>query len=344
MMNTRYHQIALFKKIKPSFFVSILCLFSFATTAASPTHTEQNDQVLINSIYQRLNTQPALSIPERIEQISAQFLGKPYLLGALGEGPHGDYDQWPLYRTDAFDCQTYVETVLALALANHLPHFQQCLNHLRYKNGFISYTHRNHFTCLDWNRNNQKHILKDITRTIRDRNHHLVIRYARAVIDKPSWYRHQTMDAIRLNHADQKERASRLHSLQQEALHVSKKTSIIAYIPFTALFNSIGQANTYLFDQIPNAAIVEIVRPNWDLSKEIGTHQNISHLGFAFWKKGSLIFREASSVYGRVVDVPLIDYLRDAMKHPTIKGINLQIMRPHPIGTPCLSPPSGFIA
>ncbi len=83
----------------------------------------------------------------------------------------------------------------------------------------------------------------------------------------------------------------------------------------------------YLFKQIPNGAIIEIVRPNWDLTKQIGTHLNISHLGFAFWQQGNLIFRHASSEARQVTETPFIHYLKKAKKSPTIKGINIQVLK-----------------
>jgi len=73
--------------------------------------------------------------------------------------------------------------------------------------------------------------------------------------------------------------------------------------------------------QIPDGSIIEIVRPNWDLTKEIGTHLHISHLGFAFRTHQGLVFRNASSTLHKVADVPLDQYLQEASKNPTIKGI-----------------------
>jgi hypothetical protein len=107
--------------------------------------------------------------------------------------------------------------------------------------------------------------------------------------------------------------------------------SKVPYIPFTALFPE-NKPNLYLFSQIPNGAVIEIVRPNWDLRKQIGTFLDISHLGFAVWHKGVLYFRQASSQYGKVVDVPLIDYLKEALISLTIKGINVQIVVPQKPG------------
>ena len=107
--------------------------------------------------------------------------------------------------------------------------------------------------------------------------------------------------------------------------------STIPYIPLSVLFDNAGQANMHLFKQIPNAGIIEIVRPNWDLTKQIGTHLNVSHLGFAIWINNVIFFREASSEHHQIIDVPLIDYLRAAQKSPTIKGINIQIALPQPL-------------
>ena len=58
--------------------------------------------------------------------------------------------------------------------------------------------------------------------------------------------------------------------------------------------------------------------------KLIGTQNNISHMGFAIWKNGVLMFRIASSTHHRLLDCPMIDYLRDTLTSPTIKGINIQ--------------------
>lgn len=280
----------------------------------------------IDKLYHNQIINPKSDMPTRIDVISAQFLGKPYLLSALGEGEQGYYDQTPLYRTDAFDCETYVDTVLALALSHDLSTFEQCIRNIRYQDGKVSFIHRNHFTCLDWNKNNQKQgFIKDITATIHDKNGHSITKMAEALIDKPSWYQHFSTNIIRINNASSTEQGMRLTSLKQKGNQLPRTLSRIPYIPLTALFNKKGSANMYLFNQIPNGAIIEIVRPNWDLQQQIGTHLNISHLGFAIRKNGVLMFRAATSTNHRIMDYPLIDYLRETLKSPTIKGINIQI-------------------
>lgn len=302
-----------------------LAVLSLQCEAAQNTTTETNTDQIIQRLYHNLNNDPTMDMPTRLDVISTQFVGKPYLLGALGEGIDGDYDQFPLYRTDAFDCETYVDTVLAIALAKNARQFQHCINRVRYHEGHVSFIHRNHFTCLDWNKNNQQQgFVNDITTRFQDKHKQPVAKFAQATINKPGWYQHMTTKNIRVNNIDRTEQVKRLQSLQHKGNQLRITNSTIPYIPFSALFDKNGKANHYLFNQIPNGAIIEIIRPNWNLNKEIGTHLNVSHLGFAFWKNGTLLFRQASSTYNKVVDTPLINYLRAAQKSPTIKGINIQ--------------------
>lgn len=310
--------------------VFITCfLFSFQSYAFDSDSTEKQANSSIEELYHRLSSMPNSSMQDRIDWFSGQFLGVPYVLGSLGEGPNARYDQFPKYRVDAFDCDTYVNTVLSLAMANSLPSFQQCIKNIRYKNGTVSYLRRNHFTGLDWNHNNQQiGILKDITRTIKDQNNQPVAQIADAIINKPNWYAYKTVATIRLQNTDKVKEEERLAELKKKGARLETVSEKVPYLPFTALFPEKNKPNMYLFAQIPNGAIIEIVRPNWDLSQTIGTALNISHLGFAIRNKGQLYFRQASSEYGKVVDVSLIEYLEKAQNSPTIKGINIQIVVP----------------
>ncbi|WP_454783497.1 N-acetylmuramoyl-L-alanine amidase-like domain-containing protein [Legionella sp. WA2022007384] len=311
-------------------------LISFQSQAFDSDSTEKQANSSIEELYHRLGSMPNSSMPDRIDWVSSQFLGVQYVLGSLGEGPKARYDQFPQYRVDAFDCDTYVNTVLSLAVSNSLTSFQQCIKNIRYKNGTVSYLQRNHFTGLDWNHNNQRNgILKDITLTIKDQHNQPVAKIADAVINKPNWYAYKTVQTIRLVNADKVKEEERLDELKTKGAKLETIAEEVPYIPFTALFSEQNKPNMYLFEQIPNGAIIEIVRPNWDLSQKIGTALNISHLGFAIRNKGQLYFRQASSEYGKVVDIPLIEYLEKAINSPTIKGINVQIVVPTQPLTDC---------
>lgn len=89
-----------------------------------------------------------LPLPQRMEAISAALLERPYLLDPLGEGRAPDPD--PLARYDAFDCLTFTEEVLALALAGDPHHAGEIRTTLRYDGGVPSYAQRRHFMELQW--------------------------------------------------------------------------------------------------------------------------------------------------------------------------------------------------
>jgi hypothetical protein len=90
-----------------------------------------------------------LPFSERIERLTQVFLGTPYGELPLGEGPAGGPEPFPRWRVDKVDCQTYVETVLAMANARGLDEARHILDDIRY-NGAPSFENRNHFTEAQW--------------------------------------------------------------------------------------------------------------------------------------------------------------------------------------------------
>jgi hypothetical protein len=310
-------------------------LLSYQLNAAPPTPQQSDENV--RKLYQSLNDHSYSDMAARLNFISSQFLGKPYVLGSLGEGPSGRYDQSPLYRFDGFDCETYVDTVLAIALANDNSSFQQCIKNIRYWNAQVDFLTRNHFMSLDWNPNNQQQgFIADITTSFKNQKNESIAKMAVTLIDKPSWYQHFNLKAIKLSESNGEEKALRLAELKAKGRKLPIREAQIPYLPFDALFDKNGNPDKQVFAQIPNASIIEIVRPNWDLKDKIGTNLDVSHLGFAFWKDGTLMFRQASSIENKIIEVPLVDYLRNARSSPTIKGINVQQIVPkQPISNGC---------
>ncbi|PJD94390.1 MAG: hypothetical protein CK424_00050 [Legionella sp.] len=283
----------------------------------------------IKEVYTQSQQKTLSSISSRIKYFSQTFLDYPYTWTALGEGPRAHFDQAPLYRVDTYDCQTYVETVLALALSDSLKQFKRCIAKIRYANGSIAYTKRHHFLSPDWNTYNQQQgFIEDITRTIVDQDHQPVAVYAKTQIDPPQWYQHFNASKIRLCHASEKTVQKTLKKLQQKGRTLQTKTDILPYIPLTALFDANNKPNMHVFNQIPDGAIIELVRPNWDLTKAIGTHLNVSHLGFAIREQGILYFYQASSIVQKVDKPTLVDYLLNVKSSPTIRGINIQKVLP----------------
>lgn len=276
---------------------------------------------VIKKIYQGLLSPSDNSLIDRIVKVSEFFLNKPYLLGASGEGSNGEFDQNPIYRTDAFDCLTLVNTVIALAFANSLSSFRQRLLQINYYNADPKYQNRFHFMSIDWNIQNAKQgIVRDVTTEVGKDSYHI----AKADVNRPNWFQYRNFSDIKLlNPISVTEANQLLTKLRNFSSVVRKETSKLAYISLTQLFKD-GRVNQSLFQRIPHGSIIEIVRPNWNLYDKIGTNLNVSHLGFALHFNNELIFREASSIEAKVIDVPLQDYLRNYLTSETVKGINIQ--------------------
>lgn len=261
-----------------------------------------------------------------IEALSNFFLNVPYVLGALGEGPRARFDQSPLYRHDGVDCLTYVNTVLALYFSKGFEEFEQKILDVNYYDGMALYQNRFHFMSADWNPQNVKNgFIRDITAEILQDFDGSLPDLATALIDKPNWFLHRTMEDIKqIEKMDDGKAETLLEELHDFAEKFSAEKISVPYISLKKLFNENGEPNLALFDQIPHGSIIEIVRPNWDLRAKIGTNLNISHLGFAFRKNNQLVFRHASLNVGFVTELLLIDYLREnCLKSPTIKGVNV---------------------
>lgn len=282
------------------------------------------DQVALATQYARYSQAPMGPMSRRLEWLSRQFLNTPYVLFALGEGERGFLDQCPLYRFDRVDCETFVTTVLALALSHDLPTYQCYFKHLRYQKGKVSFLTRHHFTSIDWSQGAlQRKLFHDFTPTFRDRTGRSVFKVSETVINKAGWVTHFSLDRVRLRHASKALKRRHLIQLQQESQHLPTVLSKLTYVPLNALFDERGRPVLFLFNQIPDAAIIEIVRPNWDLKNKIGTNLDISHLGFVFRHHGQLWLRHASPLAHRVVDQPLIAVLAQAKRVPSIGGIHV---------------------
>jgi hypothetical protein len=297
---------------------------TFAFDADFVISKEKEAEAQINTLYQLPQLKHKLSLVNKVNVISRAFIGQSYELGALGEGLVDEFDQYPRFRTDAFDCETYVTTVLALALATDFHSFQSQLNRFRYRERIIAFVNRFHFTELEWNQAMQSaKVLVDITKTIKDKDGHPIYKHAIAVIDRGRWLKQLAKNRIRLVNQDKKDVNVYLKRLRQRHTLLKKETSVLPYLPLSVLFKA-QKPLMSLFNQIPNGVVIEIVRPNWAVHTVIGTHLNVSHLGFGFWKSGVLYFREASMTEGRVIDIPLVNYLKNMLDSPTIKGIYIQ--------------------
>lgn len=129
--------------------------------------------------------------------IGYEYLDTPYKSDPLGEEKLPDAD--PLIRTDAFDCTTFVETVLADGDVEKL-------NKIRYKDGNVDFLSRNHFIEIDWLPNNSD-VVQDVTADYGK----TAVR--NVMIDKKNWFKI-------------------VHGIDTD---FSKKTVSLNYIPYNEL-------------------------------------------------------------------------------------------------------------
>ena len=104
---------------------------------------------------------------QRLDALSALFVGKPFARSPLGEGPAGRVDTDPIARFDRFDCVTYVEQVMALSWHDGLDVAIAELQRLRYTDGHIRYGARKHIMMAQWIPENlAAGYVKDITTAV----------------------------------------------------------------------------------------------------------------------------------------------------------------------------------
>ena len=89
----------------------------------------------------------------RLNAISSRLVGLPYKSSPLtGSSDSPEVFTNPL---KAFDCVTYVETVMALAASSSVAEFVNALRSIRYKGGRVAWRSRNHY-MTGWVPNNTK--------------------------------------------------------------------------------------------------------------------------------------------------------------------------------------------
>ena len=226
-----------------------------------------------NTAHRTPNTGPAeLPLARRIVSTSARYLGTPYRRDPLGEGPSGRVDRDPLICTACVDCQTFVEQVLAEALAPRPEEVLPLLNRIRYRDGVIGFGTRNHFMVSDWLPHN-RWLIRDLTGPVGGR----AARPMAKVIDRAAFFRSRGAPEL--------------------GRGVAPEPSRTLYIPRAAL--------PAVAPKIPNAAVLIWVQ---DRPGIIAAHCGFA----VRRPDGALLFRHASERRGRVLDVPLLSFARRA--------------------------------
>ncbi len=99
---------------------------------------------------------------KRVAAIGRKNIGQPYELYLLGEFPYETIDGQPLFSLEKSDCVVFAEHTYAMALSRSWEEFFWMLQRIRYKDGVIGVTTRNHYTETDWNRQNAW-LVKDVS-------------------------------------------------------------------------------------------------------------------------------------------------------------------------------------
>jgi hypothetical protein len=128
----------------PTLKSSMTLVLLAALLVSGPSAARPLDDAQLDVKVREVHTLP---LPQRIEALSKLFLGVPYGNYPLGDG--SGVEPAPRWNTAAVDCQTYVETVLALANARNVREAHQILDDIRYS-GPPSFDNRNHFTEAQW--------------------------------------------------------------------------------------------------------------------------------------------------------------------------------------------------
>lgn len=255
----------------------------------------------------------------RIERLSATLLGRGYRLDPLGEGAGAAIDPDPQWNLDFFDCLSLVETVLALARSLSAAQFVSELQSLRYRGGEPQFGARNHFMETDWlPQNLARGVLADVTGSLPAPQ-----AIAAGVITRRQWLEKLRTNPLQSRNGQLRQSAAAQAELRLLAAQAPESETVslgyarLRELPATELATTVAA--------IPHAAVLLIVRPNTSLFGPVGAVTQISHLGFVMRREDVVVFRHASSrrLRGGVIDVPLIDYLRQMQRTRSFTGIKV---------------------
>jgi hypothetical protein len=226
-------------------------------------------QATVSGTLAALASQPAG--PQRTLAASELLLGTPYAKEPLGEEePH---HPGPRLRLDRMDCQTFVETAIALGQADSEAQLHAALDDVRYE-GPPEYNSRNHFMMSQWlPRNAAKGYLREVTRELFPD-----AQTATKVVTAESWS------------------SRRPKAILLPADKVPIGAHRLAYVPLEQI--SAAQA------RIPSGTLLIWVRA--DASRY---PDRVTHLGFLVRHGNRTWLRHESDVYHRVVDEPLDHFI-----------------------------------
>lgn len=136
-----------------------LTLLEDIVPVPNPTNIDAYTLHKVNTIIQDISNKKELSNSDKVSQISARFLGTPYLNNRL----YGSDDIQEELVVDfrGLDCFTYLDYVTTLQMSHSQDEFFKNIIKIRYINSDVSFYNRKHF-FTDWAHRESK-IAEDIT-------------------------------------------------------------------------------------------------------------------------------------------------------------------------------------
>lgn len=273
--------------MKPILLIGILLCSLFSLQA--------NDSIRVEKWLKEAITLPKDSC--RTLYFAKQMLGVPYVAGTLDGNPSEEL----VVRTDALDCTTFVEVVLALTIVDKegkfdYASFKEFLQKVRYRNGDLNgYASRLHYFS-DWIRNNEsKGFVKECTSDTPCAKIQTLWLYFMST--HPDSYLPMKKDSSLVGE---------IASLEREWQGIE-----VSYIPKENLNLPPDELN------IKNGDILAITTNIKGL--------DVVHVGFAFWKGENLHLLHASSVAKKVIEDPqtLYDYTKNKKAYTGVRVIRV---------------------
>lgn len=225
----------------------------------------------------------AIGLPQdscRTLHFAKKMLGVPYVAGTLDDNE----EEQLVVHVDQLDCTTFVETVLALCIADKrgersFDGFKKALIDVRYRNGILDgYASRLHYFS-DWIRNNeQMGFVKECT--------------SETACSQPKelWLDFMT------THVD--------------SYLPMKKDPALVEVMAAQEKNWQGTVVSYIPKEKLNLSPEELKIKDGDILAMVTNIKglDIVHVGFAFWKDNQLHLLHASSVAKKVIEDPQTQY------------------------------------
>lgn len=285
--------------------MNLRLLWLFFFVAAYPATAQTADDLKYVTIV------PGKTAAETAVRTGETFLGRPYVHCTL----EGNATEQLVVNMQQFDCTTFIETTLALALtdqeltANYSqvqaePVFRKYLTKIRYRSGQVDgYASRLHYLS-DWLRDNErKGFIQDVTREIggvqvqKDLNYMTTAMHKYPPLSDPVVY---------------KQMAQVQTDISQQPFWFIRKAQ------FRASESKLHEGDIVL---------LTAARPGLDTR----------HVGYATWRNGRVYLLHASSDHHKVVitNVPLADYLLankrlSGIRVARIRSANKMTFRPKP--------------